>query len=186
MRRFLTLVSVSLLTACGNDATTPSAADAVEELRSDQIIYDLSLVMSTDGIRRALVNGDTAYMAQSGSEVELIGVRLIFYDEMGRQSGTLTSETGDFDWRMRTMIARGNAVLRTQGPEGERILETEELHFDVNADRLWSAVPVVLRDGERDLKGTSFESDGQFQNFTVHSPETSPQDVGGSEGGIRF
>jgi LPS export ABC transporter protein LptC len=186
MRRFLLLLPILALAACGNNATTPSAADSVQELRADQIIYELRHVMSTDGIRRAHLNGDTAYMAQSGSEVELIGVQLTFFDEMGRESGTLTSETGDFDWRLRTMIARGNAVLRTQGPQGERILETEELHFDVSGDRLWSTVPVVLRDGGDVLKGTSFESDGQFQNFTVHSPETSPHEIGGSEGGIRF
>jgi LPS export ABC transporter protein LptC len=186
MRRYLLLLSALALAACGNSATTPSAGDVVQDLPTDQVIYSLRHVMTTDGIRRALLDGDTAYMGQTGAQIEIVGVNLTFFDEMGRESGTLTSLTGDFDWRARSMVARGNAVLTTRGPEGERVLETEELHFDVGADRLWSTVPVVLRNGDQVLKGTSFESDGQFQNFTVHSPGSSPHEVGGTGGGLRF
>lgn len=181
----LVLTAGGALAACGDQATTPSAGDAVD-LPADQIISGLRHTMSTHGIRRALLLGDTAYMQQANSEIDLVGVEMTFFDESGREAGTLTSRTGTFDLRAKTMLAEGNAVLTTQGEDGVRVLETEQLHFDVNGDRLWSTVPVVMREQGRELRGTSFESDGQFQNLTVQNPVTSDQPVGGAEGGIRF
>jgi LPS export ABC transporter protein LptC len=185
MRSLLITLTAILLAACGNQATTPSARET-QILPADQIITGLRHTMSTNGIRRALLLGDTAYMQQSSSRIDLVGVMMTFYDEQGREAGTLTSRTGQFDARAKTMVAEGDAVLTTQGEEGTRILETEQLHFDVDGDRLWSTVPVVMKENGRELRGTSFESDGQFQNVTVQNPESSDHPVGGSDGGIRF
>lgn len=175
---------VLLLTACGSGATTPSATDAAAELPADQVMFGLRHVMSSEGIRRALLVGDTAYFHQAGDRIDLVGVRVSFFDENGRQSGELTARTGSYERRVGTMVAEGDVVLRTEGDEGERVLETEKLHFDVHGDRLWSDQPVVLREGGRTVHGTSFTSDGRFQNVRVQNARASENRPGG--GGVRF
>lgn len=175
-----------ILAACGNDATTPSASDAPENLAADQIIYGLQHVMTKEGVRQAVLEGDTAYLRQAGGQIDLVGVRLTFSDENGRESGTLTSNTGTYDLRGSSMVAERNVVLRTHGEQGERVLETEKLHFDVQGDRLWSDEPVVMRDGGTVVRGTSFQSDARFQNVTVTRAQTSGAAPQSREGGISF
>ncbi|CAN5858178.1 hypothetical protein BH23GEM3_BH23GEM3_08640 [soil metagenome] len=175
-----------MFAACGTDATTPTTSDAAENLAADQIIYGLQHVMTKDGVRQALLEGDTAYLRQIGEQIDLIGVRLTFFDENGRQSGTLTSNTGTYDLRGSSMVAEGNAVLRTDGEQGERVIETEKLHFDVQGDRLWSDEPVVMREGGSVVRGTSFRSDARFQNVTVTRAQTSGTAPPSREGGISF
>lgn len=172
--------------ACGQGATTPSAAEVPAEMAADQIMYGVEHSMTNGGIRRAFLVGDTAYVQQGGSHFDMVGVRVTFFDENGRQTGELTSRTGTYQLRAGTMVAEGDVVLRTQGEQGERVLQTETLHFDVNGDRLWSEVPVTMREGGRTVRGTSFTSDGRFQNVTVTRAQTEGAVQEPSGGGIRF
>jgi LPS export ABC transporter protein LptC len=179
----LVLVAVA---GCRDGATTPSPAATPEEMRADQILYGMQHRMSHEGIQRALMYGDTAYVLQGGGNIDVVGVRMIFFDEQGRETGNLTSQTGTYQLRAGTMVAQGNVILNTRGEGGERILETEQLHFDINGDRLWSDQAVVMREGGREIRGTSFQSDGRFQNVTVTRAQTGGAPINTPEGGISF
>lgn len=175
------------LAACQDGATTPSPAAMLQEMPADQVMFGVEHNMTTQGIRRAVLHGDTAFVHQGGSRIDVVGVRMVFFDENGRQTGTLTSNTGTYQLRAGSMVAHGNAVLRTEGDDGtERTIETEELHFDVRGDRLWSEQPTVMREGGRILRGTSFESDGRFQNVTVRRAETDGEPLNRPGGEITF
>jgi LPS export ABC transporter protein LptC len=183
----LSLTLLLALAGCGSGATTPSTSAVPDSLPTDQIIYGLQHVMTKEGVRQAILYGDTAYLKQAGDQIDLVGVRLTFFDENGRESGDLRSETGTYDVRAGSMVAEGNAVLRTDGEGGERVLETEKLHFDVTGDRLWSDVPVVMREGGNVIRGTSFRSDARFQNVTVTRAQTSGTGTqNGRGGGVSF
>jgi LPS export ABC transporter protein LptC len=172
MRSKFVLPLLLVIAACQDGATTPSPADLVADMPADQIMYGVEHRMTSEGVRRAVLHGDTAYVHQGGSRFDLVGVRMVFFDETGRETGNLTSKTGTYELRAGSMLAEGEVVLRTQGENGERTLETEQLHFSVNGDRLWSDQPVVMREGGRIVHGTSFESDGRFQNLTVARART--------------
>lgn len=181
----LLLLAVALLPACREEATVPTRQDTLARLSVDQVLYDTEHVMTRKGVRRAILHADSAYFRDNDSRVDLRGVRLEFFNEQtGAVSGTLTSQTGEYDVQTGAMISRGNAVLTLA--EGNRRIESEELNYDLQADRVWSAKPTVMRENGREMRGESFESDTRFQNLTVHRAKVTgikPSDEGGQ---IRF
>lgn len=191
MRR---LCLVLALAACGTEATAPPATERSGNLQADQIMYDFQHNMTAAGVRKALLAGDSAYVREGNAQIDVMGVRLTFFAENGSKSGDLTSRTAEYDLRSGSMIARGNAVLNTLGGVGRKV-ESEELHFDLKGDRIWSDKPTVMRQGASVVQGTSFRSDTKFQNVSVSSATSSGPPPPGvapgsgsasSSGGIRF
>ncbi len=183
MRRLFPLSLAALLAACGSESTTPAPVADAAELPADNIIQGLRHVMTKEGVRTGVLDADTAYMFEVGRRLDLRGVELEFFDQTGTRSGTLTSETGEYDTPTGAFIAHGDVVLVTESPEGQRRLETEELHYDVQGDRLWSDVPFVLTQNGRVTRGTSFTSDARFQSWTVKGAQT---EGGIPQSGVRF
>ncbi|CAN5883642.1 hypothetical protein BH23GEM7_BH23GEM7_16770 [soil metagenome] len=172
MRAFLLLI-ILLLAATGcQDGTTAPPVAADQDLPADQIAYGVQHIMTTQGVRKAVLDGDTAYLYQSGRTMDIVGVELSFYNEAGSQTGHLTAETGNYDSASGQMVARGNVVLTTLDTDAQRRLETEELHYDLNGDRMWSDVAVVLHDGPTTVYGTSFRADARFQNRVIEGART--------------
>lgn len=169
---FLLLVAALAVGGCGSESTTPSAVTDASDLPADQIVYALRHNMTKDGIRTGVLTSDTAYMYETGQNLDLRGVSLEFYGDTGAPTGTLTSRTGEYELRTGSFVARGEVVLVTQGPNGSRRLETEELHYDVRGDRLWSDQPFVLVEGGRTTRGNSFRSDASFRNWEVAGART--------------
>ncbi|MDP9347933.1 MAG: LPS export ABC transporter periplasmic protein LptC [Gemmatimonadota bacterium] len=189
MTRKLTLLlgGALLLAGCREATTMPTRKDTLAELNVDQVLYGTLHVITRKGVRKANLHADTAYFKDVDSRVDLRGMRLEFFNEQtGAVSGTLSSRTGEYDMRTGAMIARGKAVLKVQGPEGERSVESEELHYDVQADRIWSGKPTVMREGGRTVHGASFESDTRFQNLTVQRAKVSGPAPSGGDGKVRF
>lgn len=158
---------------CGTESTTPSVVADASQLPADNVILGVEHTMTKNGVRTGVLNSDTAYLHEASREMDLRGVALQFYSDNGTPSGTLTSTSGEYDIGTGAFVARGDVLLVTRGPEGERRVETEELHYDVEGDRLWSEVPFVMREGGRTTRGTSFRSDAEFRNWSVTGAETS-------------
>ncbi|HEV2129556.1 MAG TPA: LPS export ABC transporter periplasmic protein LptC, partial [Longimicrobiaceae bacterium] len=78
----------------------------------------------------------------------------------------------NYDSASGQMVARGNVVLTTLDTDAQRRLETEELHYDLNGDRMWSTQAVVLHDGPTTVHGTSFRADARFQNRVIEGART--------------
>ncbi|MDQ3389217.1 MAG: LPS export ABC transporter periplasmic protein LptC [Gemmatimonadota bacterium] len=176
------LVGTSLA-ACGAEPSVPTQRDPLAGLAVEQVLYETEHIMTTGGVRKAILRADTAYFRPNDSEVDLRGVELEFFNEQtGVVSGKLTSATGEYDMSTGAMTARGGAVLTLV--EGARRIESEELNYDLQADRVWSTLATVMREGDRVVRGTSFESDTRFQNVTVQSANvTGPAPTGGE---VRF
>lgn len=156
--------------ACADEATVPAASEEAE-LPADQTVTGLRHFMTSQGVRKALLLADSAYVREGGRRFDLVAVDVEFYDPAGRAAGDLTSETGEYVISGGSFVARGDVVLITEGPEGPRRLETDELHYDPNNDELWSDVPFVFREAGRETRGISFRSDADFRNFTVEGAQ---------------
>ena len=179
------LLALAPLAGCGSQATTPSASADAAQLPADQVIYGLNHVMTKNGVRTAVLNGDTAYLFEDGRRFDLVGVRLQFFNESGVESGNLTSQTGEYNLASGLFIARGSVVLNTTTPEGTRQLRTEELHYDVTGDRLWSDVEFTMVENGRTTRGASFRSDANFRTWEITGGRTEGGIVEGT-GGISF
>jgi LPS export ABC transporter protein LptC len=154
-----------LALACGRQAG-PTGED-FQEVPADLVMIDMVSFMTSNGVRKARLQGDTAHVYDDSGKVVVRGVNLLFFDEEGNQSGSLTSRTGDFNTTTQAMIARGNVVLVTT--VGQRRIETEELHYDPQSHRLWSEVKTLMIEGGSRVTGDGFNADDKFSNVQVRN-----------------
>ncbi len=160
------LLCAFALAACGSGSGTPSAPTEAFDLPADMVAFGFRENILTDGVIAGVLTADTAFVHQDGQErFELFGVDVVFHDERGARAGTLRSRTGEFTGSL--FIARGDAVLVTDGPQGPRELRTDELHFDMREDRIWTDVEFTHVEAGRTSQGTSFRTDFRFDSWVV-------------------
>jgi LPS export ABC transporter protein LptC len=158
------LALAAVLAAGCADGQSPTATGYME-LPADQVMVGVTQSLESNGVRAALLRSDTVYMYNDSAKSHLRGVDLTLFDEDGAVSSTLTSLSGEINQRTDAMVARGTVVLVTEN--GERRIETEELHYDPQSKRVWTNVPFVMHHQGAISRGTAFESDDQFRNFRV-------------------
>jgi LPS export ABC transporter protein LptC len=164
--RSCALIFTAMLLGACNDSTAPVSQD-YESLPADQVIMDAEHFITADGIRRAHLRADTAYLFEDSATTQLRVVHLEMFDNAGALTSTLTADSGAYNTTTQRTVARGNVVLVMPDPDG-RTVWTEELHYDPASKRIWSDVPTrMLTSSGEDLHGQGFTSDDQFQNFTI-------------------
>lgn len=164
MRRVL--LAVLLLAGCKDNAVTPVATAGYRDIPADQIVFNMEQYVTDAGRRRAILRGDTAFVFDDSMKAHIKKVNLVLFDDAGAESAQLTAREGDFSNTSQAMVARGNVVLVTRGPN-PRTIETEELHYDPNTHRVWSVVATTMREGTGTVKGTGFEADDRFVNVRI-------------------
>lgn len=184
MRGFLVAVGLLALAACGQQSTTPTVGDEAFDLGADQVIFYVTMQMTEKGIRKAELSADTAYTFEDSKRMDMRGVEVVFYREDGSQAGTLTANTADYYQGDNSFVARENVVLITPGENGERRLETEELHFDLAGDRLWTDSPFVIYEAGRVTRGSRFTTDSKLRTWDVTGLQTEGEVNAG--GGLTF
>jgi LPS export ABC transporter protein LptC len=167
-KRFFLLTSAVLLGACSK-AQTPTGED-FQSISADMIMVGMTQNMTADGLRRARLQGDSAFVFEDSAKVKVKGVNLTIFNEQGLESARLTSRFGDFNTQNQGMIARGTVVLVTTGATPRRI-ETEELHYDPETHKLWSTVKTLMVEGGSRITGDGFTADDKFENVSVTHPQ---------------
>lgn len=176
------LALMPVLSACGPDGPATPAAPAAD-VDGTQRTYGLNLKLSDSGILKADLFGDTAYQRPNTRVTELRGVKLTFYDKDGKNPGKLTSKTGEYDESTQVMIARGNVVLVTHNPKGEkRTIRSEELHYDQRGDRVWSERETIVEEAGRVFTSQGFNSDTRFTNVQGRGGKASGVQVNAGAG----
>jgi len=167
-KHIFALAGVLLLAAC-SQKPTPTGAD-FQQIPADMIMVGMTQNMTSNGLRRARLMGDTAYVFDDSSKVKVKGVNLTIYNEQGEESAHLTSRAGDFNTQNQGMIARGHVILITTGATARRI-ETEELHYDPDTHKIWSNVSTLMVEGGSRITGDGFTADDKFENVSVSHPQ---------------
>ncbi len=167
------LASVGLLLAACTDSTPRTVVDPhLEAIEADYIIFGLTDYLSRLGIREAIVEADTAFVFSDSTVVLLRGnVKLTaFHEELGTEKAVVTSDRGRLDTSTNELLAEGNAVLLIQA-DGRRI-ESYELRYIPDDDRIRSDSASVMYDGDIIMEGTSFTSDLNFERVVIHNART--------------
>jgi LPS export ABC transporter protein LptC len=165
------LIFTMMLVACQQISTTPSEITNAD-MQADAVAYGVKHVMTRNGVRVSELRADTAFQASTGHSMNLQGVRLTFFTENGIEGGNLTSRAGEYNLETGQFTALGDVVLVTTGPTGTRRLQSELLNYDLKTDEIWTDSRFTLTEGSRVTRGTSFRSDGKFENWTVRNAET--------------
>lgn len=165
---------------CKDDLATPVASPALLGSGADQVMAGFELFLTFQGVREGVVRGDTAYLYRDSTMVLLVNPTLELFNEGGGVRATVTARRGRYHTTSRGMSAFGEVVLVI--PEGDRRVESAELHYDPAGDRIWSDSLTTMREGSVVSRGLGFTSDLQFRHMRV-----GPGSIrGGSGGSIRF
>jgi len=159
------LSSAAMLGACEEPTVGAVADGALQEIGADNVVFGMISFMTSRGIREGRVEADTAYMFADSAQADLRGMRIVFYNENGTARATVTGLTGEWDQTTDRMTARGDVVLVVH--EDGRKIESPELHYDPNQDRVWSDSATVQVLNGATTRGSSFTSDLGFRNVTI-------------------
>lgn len=163
---FLVLALMALLVGgCGEEESTPIASPELLESGAQSVMYLMVTEITVNGIREGRVEADTAFLYPDSSVASLRNPTLVLFDEQGIERARVISERGRFNFNTKELVARGDVVLTI--PEGDRQVETQELNYDPNGDRIWSDSTSVMREGNTVTRGESFVSDLEFRRAEV-------------------
>lgn len=170
------ILAVALATgACGEDkdpATTPELSG----LDADQVIVGLDHRMTRDGVLKAHLTADTAYIYRSDPRIRLRTLQIGFFAEDGTQTSVLSADHGTYDIATKDMLAHGNVVVVDEVTD--RRLETERLRFDSAADQLIGDTAFVMTQGSSTTRGDSFTSDPDMSVVDIIGPTLTTPGVG--------
>ncbi len=164
--RLLALGAIGIgVAACGN-TTAPKGADPYRNLPADYVMANVKHYLTEDGIRRGVLDADSAYFYNDSAKADLRKVHLVLFNETGGEAANLTSKAGQLDQHTNAMVATGNVVLVARSG-GQRI-ETEELHYDPNQHRVWSTVKSIITQQGSRVTTQGFNSDDQLHNIQMN------------------
>lgn len=167
-RRTIVVACLSALTGCGDSGEPPLVAEDVLSLNEEanQVVFGLEHWVTSEGIRRARVEADTAFFIEDRAQVELRVMRVVFFDVAGDTTSILTSERGTYYWNTQDMVAEQDVVV-VNPRDGSRI-ETTVLNYNRAEDRIWGDQPAKMwRSDGTVLEGTSFETNSRMDDVIV-------------------
>lgn len=164
----LLLTMGATLTGCRPEDVPPVASEVLRE-GVDLAIEDMRTFVTREGLRRALVEADTAEFVGE-TEVHMRPLRITFFDTDGSELSVITANSGIYYELTEDMNAEGSIIVLDR--QDDQRLETERLRYSNAEDRLYGDVPFTLwSDGDRTMiQGSSFESDPGLDSVTVISP----------------
>jgi len=165
-RSFAAAIALSLLAAaCGEEESTPVASPPLLEMGADMVIQGLRHLITLDGIKEGEIFADTAFFYRDSSLYHLRKPELILFTESGARRAQITADRGRFNPNTREMLAQGGVILVIT--EGDKRIESEELHYNPNGDRIWSDSATTMIEPGRISEGFGFESDLNFRRTVV-------------------
>lgn len=165
MKRYAWTVAVFVVAACNKTQGPPVGVvkNALAD-SADQILFGAHFAITDQGLRRADIQGDTAYFFNQNTRIVLRPMRSKFYSSNGALNGIATSREGMYDTRIAQLEARGDVVINSL--DGKR-LETPFARYDQRLDLISSDSTFYMSEPGRDLRGKGFRSDAGLNSFTV-------------------
>jgi len=164
-RAILVIVAVFVV-AVGITLVVRKRTAGVESLgpalsSADLRIKDVDLEEVTNGVRWRLRAEQALMYDQEGrTNLRNLTVRVFQKD----RSWTILGDEGDLDQKTKNVEVRKNVVITSS--DGLR-MDTNVIHWDADAQRLWTDEPVTLsRDGSV-IQGTAFDMTTDDENATV-------------------
>lgn len=164
-RGLLAGIAAVALVACGQEKVAPMAVTNTMADSADQIMFGVRTLVTADGLLRAELFADTAYVFDDNTRYELAGVKTHFHTAEGARNTVLTSKEGTYDTRRASMQARKNVLVVSQ--DGRR-LRTELLNYVQSRNEISSDSAFVMTEPNgRRVEGVGFVSDPDMRLVRV-------------------
>lgn len=161
----LFLVGLMAALGCSEENPTPVGSPPLLETGADMVIQGLEHIITLKGVKEGELYADSAFFFRDSSVYQLVNPHLILFTESGVQRARVMSLRGRFNPNTREMLAQGEVVLTIT--EGDKRVESEELNYDPNGDRIWSDSATTMIEPGRISEGMGFESDLNFRRTVV-------------------
>lgn len=161
------MVGIAALSgACAGKGVAPSATAAADS--ADQVMSRMSHIIEDGGMRRALVEADSAWIFNARQVVEAKGLHVTFYDSTsGRKLSLVTSDSGTYEMRTNSLDFRRNVIATT--PSG-KVLKTSHLTYDRASNLIRADTAFTFTGPDGNGRGHSFETDPDFRRMVIDQP----------------
>ncbi len=135
-------------------------------------VYNFKYIYTDSGKVQAILTAPYAkevFKDAKTNETEFVfprGFVLRFFNEEGIEESRITARYGKIYDRNTKAMARG--AVRLQNSEGS-LLETEELYWDQQKDRVYTDRFVKITTAREVVYGEGLEADSRFQWYTLRS-----------------
>jgi LPS export ABC transporter protein LptC len=164
--RCLATLLAAGLAACAQRGVTPTSTAQADS--ADQVMSQMQHMIADGGMRRALVEADSAWIFNARQFVEAKGLKVTFYDSTsGKKLSLVTSDSGTYQMRDNSLDFRRHVVATT--PSG-KVLKTEHLIYDRISNLIRSDTAFTFTGPEGNGRGNSFETDPDFRRMVIDQP----------------
>lgn len=158
---------VAVLAACAERGVTPTRGTVADS--ADQVMEQMETEVTRGGVRVTRVQAESAWIFNARQVAEMKRVTMVFFDENGVISSTVTADSGTYEMRDGSLEARGNVVAVTPAPDA-KTLRTEHLMFDKTSGLIRSDTAYTFTSPEGSGSGQSFETDRDFKFIRSWQP----------------
>jgi LPS export ABC transporter protein LptC len=161
------LTSILIFYACGESKLKPQISLEDESVKiPDQETWDSEIIISEDGILKAIVYSDHIEVLSEEKSKLLDGVKILFFDDEGKQTSSLTSKKGRVDDITQDMYAIDSVVAVS---DSGVTLYTDELIWKNKTNKIVSDKFVKIVSDEEQIEGYGFESNQNLNPYTIYN-----------------
>lgn len=122
---------------------------------------------SSSGKRQYTLEAMKAYVYDPVQRVDVTGLRVLFYDEVGGISSTLVADEGTIYSQNEDLVARGNVIVRTSD---STMLATDSLAWSNQRRLVRTDADLVIETPKGRIEGKGLVSDAALTRIEVLSP----------------
>jgi LPS export ABC transporter protein LptC len=151
-----------------DDSSSSVETGPAEQIETpDQESWQSTIIITKDGRRVARVWANYVATYENRKQTVLKdSIHVNFYDRNGKQKSVLTAREGIVDNVTENLRAIGNVVVVS---DSGVVLETEELLWDNQKQKIVSEVPVKFTTKTDTLLGDGFISDPDLANYEIRN-----------------
>jgi len=167
MRALVILTGFLLLfVACQEKEIKPIISDSPGEGEMPaQESWDSKIIITDNGILKAIVYADHIQVYDGKKETLLDGVKIHFFDENEKKTSQLTSKRGKVDDKTQDMIAIDSVVAVN---DSGTVLETDELKWLNRTRKITTDKFVTITTNDERIEGYGFVSDQGLDSYTIY------------------
>jgi LPS export ABC transporter protein LptC len=159
---FVTLI---FLAACESETkNTPPDTQKSNVIEPDQVMTDAEIYLTRDGVRKGTIKSKELKEFTRYDSTLLYDVTVLFFDEKGQHTSTLTADSAVVRQNANLMSAFGNVKAWT---EDKRKLVADSLRWDANRDLIVTDGYVEVYRGNDTLTGYGLEADQRLKSTVI-------------------
>jgi LPS export ABC transporter protein LptC len=153
---FCALLACNDKPVCGPNAVLPS-----------QEIDGFTLHESSSGKRLYTLEAQKAYVYDPAQRVDVTGLRVLFYDDVGGINSTLVADEGSIYSKNEDLVARGHVIVRTSD---STMLATDSLSWSNLGRLVRTDADLVIETPKGRIEGKGLVSDAGLNKIDILSP----------------